>query len=123
MNRWKIVSSILIAFLISFGFYSYGKSKAVGKVIAYPNPFHPGRHTLTIKPAQSATFNGTVSYIVYNYNEEVVYNGASVTNSVITWSGHDNSGVRVSPGLYFIKLKQTYTDSSVGLKFVKVLVQ
>jgi len=123
MNRWKIVSSVLIAFLLSFGFYSYAKTRAVGKVIAYPNPFHPGRQTLTIKPANSATFNGTVRYKVYDFNEKTVYNGSSSTNSVVTWSGHDNSGARVSPGLYYIKLTQTYPDTSIGVKFIKVLVQ
>ncbi|MES0488589.1 MAG: hypothetical protein ABUK01_01260 [Leptospirales bacterium] len=123
MNQRKIISSILIAFLISFGYYSYGKSKAIGKVIAYPNPFHPGKHTLTIKPANSATFSGTVRFKVYDFNENLAYSGSSVTNSVIKWSGHNNSGTRVSPGLYFIQLTQTYPDSSIGVKYVKVLVQ
>ena len=122
MVRNRVAVGLLILAFLGAGFYSLATSQAIGNVAAYPNPFNPDKYTLTIKPTTTATFDGTISFIVYDFNQKQVYAGGSVTNSTITWSGHDDSGIRVAPGLYFIKLIQTFTNGAVGVKYIKLLV-
>jgi len=94
----------------------------LGKIIAYPNPFSPETDVLTIKPESSSTFNGSVEFKVYNFNEKEVFAGQAA-NSQIIWNGHTADGKRLLPGLYFIKIIQTRSDLATGSKIIKIIVQ
>lgn len=95
---------------------------SMGKVIAYPNPFSPETEKLTIKPATSAVFSGSVEYKIYDFNERLVYSGQT-SNSAIYWSGHKSDGSRALPGLYFVKIIQTRSDYSTAVAIIKLLIK
>ena len=118
-SKKRIFIIILIALV---GLPLFGKSADMGKIIAYPNPFSVKNHNLTIRPEKSMLFEGRVEFTIYNYNEKEIYSG-HVNDAPVVWSGYTKSGQRVAPGLYFIKLIQTFNDGSTGFSIIKVIVQ
>ena len=117
--RWlRLIILVSVAALVSV----YPKSMDPGDIIAYPNPFKPYQDTLTIKPKASATFAGSVKYIIYNYNQIEVYRG-STSNSAIQWSGFDQNGRAIPPGIYFVKIIQTNSLNETGSAYIKLIIQ
>jgi len=112
---------ILSAILIAAPFVLlHSKSRGIGVVRAYPNPFNPSTDTLTVDGAGLASATN-IEYTVYDFNQEQIYS-SSVAASSFTWSGYTKTGRRVSPGLYFIRIIATF-GSETGLKYIKVIVQ
>jgi hypothetical protein len=75
----------------------------------YPNPFNP-----TTSIEFSIPFNSNVSLIIYNLlgqavttlvNEEI-----SAGNYNVVWNGEDQSGLKVSSGIYLYKMQATGTN-------------
>ena len=112
---------MFVIFMANFQLIS-GNEFNLGKIIAYPNPFSPETEVLTIKPENSSTFNGSVQFTVYNYNQREVFSGQAANSSII-WNGHTADGKRILPGLYFIKIVQTRSDLATGSKIIKLIVQ
>lgn len=121
LKRKRKTFFALLLLFVSFG-DSQAEWKEIGDVIAYPNPFNPVTDILTIKPADAAVFDGTVRYIVYNYHQQEIYSGSAV-QSAIVWGGYTQSGNKIAPGIYFIKLILTGSDNTTGTKMIKVIIQ
>lgn len=87
---------------------------------AYPNPYNPTAGVLTIERADGAAFPSPAQHdlVIYDYGLHEVYRANpqpvdSPANKKIVWSGYDSSGVRVAPGIYYLKLV-TIGASSAG---------
>lgn len=97
----------------------------LGNVIAYPVPFDPNRHILTIKdnapsPAQVSKLKIDIFDINGDsvFSREIVLSGPVLTQ----WSGRNNSGRKVRPGLYIIRVTAENASGDYGRKIIKILV-
>lgn len=122
MTLMRLIKTIAIGITLVILQPTAANEFSLGKVIAYPNPFSPESEILTVKP-ESGTFNGTVDFKVYNFNEKMVFSGQT-SGAVITWNGHTADGKRLIPGLYFIKIIQTRgSDNASGTAILKLIVK
>lgn len=76
---------------------------------AYPNPYNPTQGNLTIEKNDGTAFSTSQNdLVVYDFNLHEVYRANPIpvdaTNKKIVWAGFDNSGVKVAPGVYYLKL-------------------
>jgi PKD repeat protein len=79
-------------------------------ISVYPNPFNPQTNIALSVTAQD--LEHPVSVGIYNIKGQLVktmVDNKVVNNSTFIWEGTNNSGKKVSSGLYFVKMK-TATD-------------
>jgi hypothetical protein len=89
-------------------------------VYAYPVPFNPTQGVLTINDDTQG--QDTIEIIVYDVNGDKIY--SSTYSGSATWSGRNQRGNRVSPGLYYIKVTFKKNDGSdYGRKILRILVR
>jgi hypothetical protein len=97
----------------------------IGNVIAYPVPFSPDRHILTIKDnAPSPAQITKLKIEIFDINGDCVFSRDTLPSGVILmqWSGRNNSGRKVRPGLYIIKVTAENASGDYGKKIIKILV-
>jgi len=84
----------------------------------YPNPFNP-----TTAISFSVKEAGNVLLEVYNAKGQkiktLVKSEMEAANHVVTWNGDDNSGKKVSSGIYFYKMKTTGYTSVKKMLLIK----
>lgn len=94
-------------------------------LIAYPVPYRVSRGPLTIGfgSPEAPVANLTVDCTIYDINGDEVFSRSSGSVPVI-WSGRNNSGREVKPGLYIIKLKiEDHNDNNKTYKkLIRILV-
>jgi hypothetical protein len=82
----------------------------------YPNPFNPST-VITY----SLPFTSVVNLVVYNILGETVKTLVSSEMTAgrhsVNWNGEDNSGAKVSSGVYFYELR---AESGAGEKFIEM---
>ena len=109
----KIISIIII---ILIGIISiYADSDRIEKVFNYPNPYNPllgTETTIVIKYVNNSGIS-SLSYYLFIYNllgdkvlvRKLTSTVNTGTNTIKeTWSGKNDEGKLVSPGLYYIKI-------------------
>lgn len=81
---------------------------------AYPNPFNPTTGVLTIEMADGSDFSTTQNdLVVYDFSLNEIYRAnvlpitSTPANKKLVWGGIDNAGIKVSPGIYYIKIVTT----------------
>lgn len=83
---------------------------------AYPNPYNPTTGVLTIEKlsgAYATTDQHDLSILDYNLTE--VYRATVTPNGgKITWTGIDNAGTKVVPGVYYVKVIVSKTTGVEG---------
>lgn len=84
---------------------------------AYPNPYNPTAGVLTIEKlsgAYATTDQHDLSILDYNLTE--VYRATVTPSAVgkITWTGIDNAGTKVVPGVYYVKVIVSKTTGVEG---------
>ncbi len=133
---YKYLSTLLVAsalFLLPAGSTVQAKNIPLGSIKAYPNPLNNQTQNLTITRVNSANteigFSGSVKFIVYNLRLKKVFEDTqSAVGTSIKWGGHDSLGRRLPPGLYYIRLIETYStpaadSGSISSGFIKVLIK
>jgi hypothetical protein len=84
----------------------------------YPNPFNPTTHINFSIPKE-----GKVNLSVYNIKGQLVktlVNRRIISGShIVNWNGQDNTGKRVSSGVYFYKLKTGDKEISKKMLLLK----
>ena len=104
---------------------AYSKEGNTSKIIAFPNPFNNKTENLTIdKNTLGTAFNGSVTMTVYDINLKEVFE-KEYAASRIRWSGFDSNGLRLKPGLYFIRLVERDSDGTGTLNqnMIKVIIK
>lgn len=120
------VSKIRKTFAFALLAFASAISAEVGDLKAYPNPFSPDKEYLKIARKDNANLPaGEIQLVVYDYSLREVYrkqgNGGGAN---IEWAGIDDTGRKVVPGLYFIKVIHIGTTAGdVSEKMLKVLVR
>lgn len=81
------------------------------KFKAYPNPYNPAAGVLTIENLDGSDFSTTQNdFVVYDFALNEVYRANLLPisgNKKLVWSGVDNAGTKVSPGIYYLKVVVT----------------
>ncbi|GAB4433336.1 MAG: hypothetical protein OHK0011_16380 [Turneriella sp.] len=80
---------------------------------AYPNPYNPTAGVLTIENNDGSAFSTSQNdFIVYDFALNEIYRANLLpvdtgTNRKLIWAGIDNAAVKVSPGIYYLKVVTT----------------
>jgi hypothetical protein len=79
---------------------------------AYPNPYNPTAGVLTIENADGSQFSTVQNdFIVYDFALNEIYRAnllpTDTTNKKLIWAGIDYAAVKVSPGIYYLKVVTT----------------
>lgn len=80
---------------------------------AYPNPYNPTAGVLTIENADGSQFSTSQNdFVVYDFALNEIYRANLLpsdapTNKKLTWAGIDSAAVKVSPGIYYLKVVTT----------------
>lgn len=97
---------------------------------AYPNPYNPTQGNLTIEKTDGTAFSATQNdLIVYDFSLQEVYRANPQPDTAsgsrkIYWAGFDNSGVKVAPGVYYIKIVSIGQTTAVNAdSMFKLVVQ
>jgi hypothetical protein len=87
-------------------------------VIAFPVPYNPARGPMTIR----VPVGDSIKIQIYDINGDPVYD-KSGSNGDNLWSGRNNSGRKIKPGLYIIKVTaEDSTSGDYGKKLIRILV-
>lgn len=92
-------------------------------IAAYPVPYNPGRGVMKISDLSGAlTGIQSVEVIIFDINGDRVFsrNFAGFTN--VVWNGRNDSGVKVSPGMYIVKVTVEDANGYVGKRLIRILV-
>lgn len=97
---------------------------------AYPNPYNPTAGVLTIENTDGSAFsNSQNDFVVYDFALNEVYRANllptdSPTNKKLVWAGIDNAAVKVSPGIYYLKVVTTTNTGAANTdSMFKLIVQ
>jgi hypothetical protein len=97
---------------------------------AYPNPYNPTAGVLTIENTDGSAFSATQNdFIVYDFALNEVYRAnllpvAGSSDKKLVWAGIDNSAVKVSPGIYYLKVVTTTNTGATHIdSMFKLIVQ
>lgn len=97
---------------------------------AYPNPYNPTQGNLTIEKLDGTAFSTTQNdLVVYDFSLHEVYRANPIpvdapTNKKIVWAGFDSSGIKVAPGVYYLKVVSVGQTSAVNAdSMFKLVVQ
>ncbi len=97
---------------------------------AYPNPYNPPQGNLTIEKVDGTAFSATQNdLVVYDFNLHEIYRANPIpvdatTYKKIVWAGFDNSGIKVAPGVYYVKVVSVGQTSAVNAdSMFKLVVQ
>lgn len=120
----------LIFLFLFFSFQIFHPREAhplsVHNIIAYPVPFNPRIQVLKIgyKPSVTPDTVDTVTIEVFDINGDSVFlREYSSLNNPVIWNGYNNSGKRVKPGLYIIKVTVENSQSGErGLRIIRIVV-
>lgn len=98
------------------------------KFKAYPNPYNPATGVLTIENLDGSDFSTTQNdFVVYDFALNEVYRANLLPisgNKKLVWSGIDNAGIKVSPGIYYLKvIVTTASGGSNTDSMYKLIVQ
>lgn len=80
---------------------------------AYPTPYNPTAGVLTIEYTDGSAFSTSQNdFIVYDFALNEVYRAnllpvVGSSDKKLVWAGIDNAGIRVSPGIYYLKVIAT----------------
>ncbi len=95
-------------------------------IIAYPVPFNPNIQVLKIgyKPAVPPDTVDKVTIEIFDINGDTVFlRKYSSLNNPAIWNGYNNSGKKVKPGLYIIKITIENTQTGArGQKIIRIVV-
>lgn len=124
----KLVFSIILFLSFSFQIFHLREAYPLNahNIIAYPVPFNPRIQVLKIgyKPAVPPDNVNMVTIEIFDINGDSVFlrEYTSLNNPVI-WNGYNNSGKRVKPGLYIIKVTVENSQSGErGIKIIRIVV-
>lgn len=92
-------------------------------IIAYPVPYNPGKGVMKIADTSGALTGSTVELSVFDINGDKVMSRSFVGFTNTYWNGRNESGTKVSPGLYIIKVTVETPSGYVGNKMIRILVQ
>ncbi len=115
-NKVKILGALILAGCLAS---TAGFALDMSGVKAYPVPYNPDKSELKIDVPAGMN----VDVKIYDINGDVViersYSAAAAT---INWSGRNNSGRKVKPGLYIIKVTAEGSSGEYGKKLIRILV-
>jgi hypothetical protein len=87
---------------------------------AYPNPYNPSQGTLTIEKTSGSAFDSADHHdlVVLDFGLNEVYRTTVIPTTTaptgkIYWTGIDNGGTKVAPGIYYLKV---ITSKSTGVE-------
>ncbi|HSV98216.1 MAG TPA: FlgD immunoglobulin-like domain containing protein [Spirochaetota bacterium] len=118
-NKAKTLAALLLAGCVAS---TAAFALDMSGVMAYPVPFNPDKKTLTIGGLPPGASDIRIK--IFDINGDSVFERSySPAATTIEWSGRNNSGRKVKPGLYIIKV--TAEDSATGnygKKLIRILV-
>lgn len=103
MKKRITVIGVMLFVLISGQLFSLNAER----IVAWPVPFNPARHMLTVDYAPGAVKDtpapDRIQMTVFDINGDRVFEGA-YSALPIYWNGRNTSGNTVHPGMYIIRL-------------------
>lgn len=100
-------------------------AETIDGIKAYPVPFNPNRHTLTVVAEGTKYLNSSlsISFEIYDFNGEVVYK-RTFSSFPIKWKGYSSNGEAVENGLYFIKMTvEDLNSGEIDKGIIRILVK
>ena len=97
---------------------------------AYPNPYNPTAGVLTIENVDGSDFSTSQNdFVVYDFALNEIYRAnllpsGTPANKKLVWAGLDNAAVKVSPGIYYLKVVTTTNAGAMNTdSMFKLIVQ
>jgi hypothetical protein len=85
-------------------------------ISAFPNPFATN---VNIRCSAENWAQGIWNVGIYDVSGKLVFSQFPTANSPMVWDGFDNNGKMVSPGIYFVHIKNGSAVSSKRLDFMR----
>ncbi len=117
MKKILLLSFALVAFHAACNNMAPDSAQALK---AYPNPYNPASGVLTIENTDGSAFSTTQNdFIVYDFALNEIYRANLIpvdtgTHKKLVWAGIDNAAVKVSPGVYYLKVVTTTTTQALN---------
>ena len=127
MKKIVLISLALMAFTAACNNMVPDSTQALK---AYPNPYNPTAGVLSIENVDGSAFSTSQNdFIVYDFALNEIYRANLLpvdtgTNKKLVWAGIDNAAVKVSPGIYYIKVVTTTNTGALNVdSMFKLIVQ
>ncbi|MFO1480013.1 MAG: hypothetical protein U1F40_07440 [Turneriella sp.] len=128
MKKIVLISLALVAFTAACNNMVPDSTQALK---AYPNPYNPTAGVLTIENVDGSDFSTSQNdFIVYDFALNEIYRAnllpvdAPTSKKKLVWAGIDNAAVKVSPGIYYIKVVTTTNTGALNVdSMFKLIVQ
>lgn len=89
-------------------------------VVAYPVPYNPNTQLMKIdSPSPIPVSKVTIE--IFDINGDGVFK-RDFTSFPANWNGRNNSGRKVKPGMYIVKVTAEATDGGFARKILRILV-
>jgi len=118
----------IIAFVLLMTFFACNKEddNVISDFYMYPNPYtSQSSSDATFRVVLTRTLNGSpISITVSDFNGDVLWSYSTTITSnpvLMTWSGENNSGVSVAPGIYTVKV--SIGGSITSERDVRIIIQ
>ncbi len=92
-------------------------------VKAYPVPFNPDKSTgLKLLLPAAPDISGIIKISIFDINGDLVFDRGYPSLAPFVWNGRNQSGRKVKPGLYIIKVSAEDSNGDYGKKLIRILV-
>lgn len=126
MKKIVLISLALVAFTSACNNMVPDSTQALK---AYPNPYNPTAGVLSIENVDGSAFSTSQNdFIVYDFALNEIYRAnllpTDASKKKLVWAGIDNAAVKVSPGIYYIKVVTTTNTGALNVdSMFKLIVQ
>jgi hypothetical protein len=122
MKKQGAIIAIIFVLFIANALFSLN----VERIVAWPVPFNPSRHMLTIDYAPDAVRDSPapdrIQMTVYDINGDKVFEG-TYSSLPIAWNGRNASGNTVHPGMYIVRLVvEQVSQGSLARRVIRIVV-
>lgn len=121
----KTIFIILGSLVLSLCIKTGSNALDLSSIIVYPVPLNPYRNSLAIRDYQTVWPATTkVKIEIFDINGDGVFSRDYMGFNSIQWSGRNNDGKTVKPGLYIVKISAE--DLATGVtaqRIIRILVK
>ncbi len=117
-----ILGSLILSLFVKTG----SSALDLSSIIVYPVPLNPYKHSLKIEDrgVYKSLPAIKVKIEIFDINGDPLFSREYMGIGSIQWSGRNNNGKMVKPGLYIIKISvENLASGEFGQRIIRILVK